>query len=40
MNDLPSYADLHERTYGKVSDKWDTYLDVYDSVLQSYRQNL
>jgi hypothetical protein len=37
MNDLGSYADLHQRTNGKISDKWDKYLDAYDNALLDYR---
>jgi hypothetical protein len=33
----PSFRELHQRTSGKLSDKWDLYLDIYDRALDSYR---
>jgi SAM-dependent methyltransferase len=33
----PSFEELHQRTSGKLSDKWDLYLDIYDQALASYR---
>jgi hypothetical protein len=33
----PSFRELHQRTSGKLSDKWDLYLDIYDQAFASYR---
>lgn len=37
MNSLPTLEELHTRSNGKLSDKWDLYLEVYDQLLKSYR---
>jgi hypothetical protein len=32
-----SLAEIHSRANGKLTDKWDLYLDVYDQLLSSFR---
>ena len=33
----PSLRDIHERKSGKLSDKWDLYLETYEQLLSKYR---
>lgn len=35
----PTLRELYARHHGKVSDKWDLYLDVYDAALAPWRPN-
>lgn len=34
-----SFREIHKNKTGKVSDKWDLYLDYYDNLFQCYRNN-
>ena len=34
---MPSLSELYQSKTGKVSDKWDSYLTLYDQLLASYR---
>jgi hypothetical protein len=34
-----SIRKIHENKIGKVSDKWDSYLDFYDNLFQPYKNN-
>ena len=37
MNRMKSFSEIHIHRQGKVSDKWDLYLDVYNDSLEGFR---